>query len=66
MPTVSLSAHFNGRKIVLNEPYEREENTELIVTILPKRNEEGDEWAQFSLQSLERAYSDKEPEYTIS
>lgn len=38
METVSVSAHFDGERIRLDEPIELEPNMKLIVTILPTSN----------------------------
>jgi hypothetical protein len=38
MNTISMPAHFNGECILLDEPFELEPNTKLIVPILPKRD----------------------------
>lgn len=66
MENVSLRAHFDGTHILLDEPFELEPDTELIITILPKSfREERLDWAQLSLESLERAYSDNEPDYSL-
>ena len=35
MPTVALQAHFDGQRIVLDEPYELPTNAHLMVTLLP-------------------------------
>jgi hypothetical protein len=35
MPTISLKAHFDGSKIVLDEPYSLLPNSALMVTVLP-------------------------------
>lgn len=35
MPAVTLQAHFDGRQIVLDEPYELPRNASLMVTVLP-------------------------------
>jgi len=35
MPTVTLQAHYNGRHIVLDEPYDLPANAPLMVTLLP-------------------------------
>ena len=43
METTTLRAHFDGKQIVLDEPFELEPNTELIVTLVPRTsNEERD------------------------
>ncbi len=65
MQTVSFSAHFDGQQIVLDEPFAFDTDAELLVTVLPKRDREHAEWAHFSMQQMERAYSDEEPEYTL-
>ncbi len=66
MEKLTLRAHFDGRRILLDEPFEIEPNTELIVTILPKSlNGEREDWARLSIESLARAYGDDEPEYSL-
>lgn len=35
MPTVTLQAHYDGRHIVLDEPYDLPANAHLMVTLLP-------------------------------
>lgn len=35
MPTVALQAHFDGKRIVLDEPYDIPANATLLVTVLP-------------------------------
>jgi hypothetical protein len=35
MPTVTLQAHYDGRHIVLDEPYDLPANAPLMVTVLP-------------------------------
>lgn len=35
MPTVALQAHYDGERIVLDEPYELPANASLMVTLLP-------------------------------
>lgn len=64
MQTTNIQAHFDGKQIVLDEPFELKPNVKLIVTILPE-DDEREDWAQLALQSLERAYGDDEPEYTL-
>ncbi|MEK6407510.1 MAG: hypothetical protein AABN34_11140 [Acidobacteriota bacterium] len=65
METVTLRAHFDGKLIVLDEPFELEPNTELIVTVVPRSSdEERAAWTQLALESLARAYGDDEPEYS--
>lgn len=66
METKTLRAHFDGSQILLDEPFELEPDAELIVTVLPKSSDdERDDWAQLSLESLARAYAEDEPEYSL-
>jgi len=66
METVNLRAHFDGKQILLDEPFELEPNTELMITILPKPlDDEREDWARLALENLERAYGDNEPEYSL-
>jgi len=62
----TLPAHFDGDKIVLDEPFEMEPDTKLIITILPKEqvDQEREDWANFAMEALAHAYGDDEPEYT--
>ena len=65
METVTLRAHFDGKQIQLDEPFELEPNTELIVTVVPRAaDEEREDWTRLALESLARAYGDGEPEYS--
>jgi hypothetical protein len=70
MPTVSLKAHYDGERIVLDEPFDLPAHSPLIVTVLPPQGSslesERAEWSELAVQSLARAYGDGEPEYTIA
>ncbi|MGK7926585.1 MAG: hypothetical protein AB4290_15320 [Spirulina sp.] len=57
MQIISLSAHFDGRSIQLDEPYPLQPNTQLIVTILPEQLEEREAWLHFSKNQLNNAYN---------
>ena len=35
MPTVTLQAHYDGKRIVLDEPYDLPANAPLMITLLP-------------------------------
>ena len=66
METVTLRAHFDGKHILLDEPFELDPNMELIVTVRHKSlDEEREDWARLSLESLARAYGDDEPDYPL-
>jgi hypothetical protein len=40
MQSVAIPAHFDGKHIVLDEPYELPPNASLLVTVLPIADEE--------------------------
>ena len=65
MTTVALSAHFDGEKIQLDEPYRLPQHARLVVVVLPADDERQD-WSRLAAQSLARAYGDTEPEYTAA
>lgn len=65
MNTISLRAHFDGKKILLDDPFNLEPDTKLIVTVLPKDiGEERADWMRLSENCLEKAYGNDEPEYS--
>ena len=66
MQAITLRAHFDGEKIVLDEPFDMEPNTQLVVVIPNDQfGQEREDWINLSMQSLARAYGDDEPEYTL-
>jgi hypothetical protein len=66
MPAVTLKAHFNGKQIVLDEPFDLPVNSALVVTVLPmEENDAGNGWQDFALGTLARAYGDNEPDYSV-
>lgn len=64
MQIISLSAHFDGQSIQLDEPYKLEPNTQLIVTILPEQPTEHQAWLSLSRHQLNNAYS-QDDEYPL-
>ena len=66
MKTVSVTAHFDGEHIQLDEPLDLEPNVRLMVTVLPGQNDEHGAWQQLSADGLARAYSEDEEEYSLS
>jgi hypothetical protein len=67
MSAVALPAHFDGHKIVLDEPYPLEQDTLLTVIILSTQDDdERADWARLGQQNLAAAYGDDEPEYTFA
>lgn len=71
MDTLTVSARFDGERILLNEPYELKPDMRLFVTIMPAPTladtfeKEHQDLLRLSLQGLASAYGDHEPEYTI-
>ena len=68
MPIIALPAHFDGERICLDEPFDLEPETKLIVTILPRQepDNEHEAWLLLSGQRLEDAYGKHEPEYSAA
>ena len=68
MKTVVLRAHYDGEEICLDEPYEFQPNTKLLVVIAPEESveEERQTWLAASQVWLARAYGENEPDYSDS
>ncbi|MFH1860670.1 MAG: hypothetical protein ABH870_06635 [bacterium] len=66
MAITALPAHFNGRQICLDEPFDIKPAAKLIVTVLPRKesNDEHESWLLLSGQGLEYAYGEDEPVYS--
>ena len=65
MSNVSIPAHFDGERILLDEPIELQPNTKLIVTVLGKSDAKHESWLRLSNQGLENAYGTDEDEYSL-
>jgi hypothetical protein len=70
MPTVSLKAHYDGQRVVLDEPVKIPVGAALMVTVLPepvdKVTSDRAQWTDLAANTLARAYGDDEPEYTLA
>ena len=67
MPAVTLKAHYDGERILLDESFEIPTNAPLMVTVLSSSVVEGaDDWLSAARDGLSRAYGDAEPTYTSS
>ena len=68
MKTVTLTAHFDGKHIQLDEPFDLPSAARLLVTIVPDSiaDAERAQWQALSKTGLARAYSDDEPDYPAS
>jgi len=64
---ITIRAHFDGEHIRVDEPCQLEPDAQLLIIILPKQPEESpqEDWTRLSLQALENAYGDQEPEYSL-
>ena len=65
MDAISIPAHFDGERILLDEPIELEPNTRLIVTVLPNHDAEREAWLRLSGKGLADAYGADEEEYSL-
>jgi hypothetical protein len=61
----SVPAHFDGERILLDEPLELKPDTKLIVTILSNHDSERESWLRLSAERLEKAFGDDEPDYPL-
>ncbi len=70
MPSVILKGHYDGKHIVLDEPFELPPNAPLAIAVLSPASAEHDreraEWADLSARNLARAYGNDEPEYSLA
>ena len=66
MKTVSVTAHFDGEHIKLDEPLNLEPNTKLMVTVLSVQDDERFLLARAFCGGLASAYSEDEEEYSVS
>lgn len=65
MNSVTITAHFDGERILLDEPYELKPNTKLLVTVMTETDDERESWLRLSFEQMNRAYADNEPGYEI-
>jgi hypothetical protein len=57
MPTVAIPAHFDGKQIVLDEPYELPANASLLVALLPTPGEPSSEDAWLKAAAVSDAFA---------
>jgi hypothetical protein len=64
MPAVTLKAHYDGERIVLDEPFEIPPNSPLMVTVLSATETVvGEDWILAARKALSAAYGTDEPNY---
>jgi hypothetical protein len=67
MPAVTLKAHFNGKRIVLDEPFDLPPNSALMVIVMPKdESTEDTQWHSLAANALSKAYGEDEPDYSAT
>ncbi len=66
METITLHGHYDGSQIQIDDPFEMQPNTKVLITIVPTDDAERIAWHNFSTQGLATAYSNDEPEYGIN
>jgi hypothetical protein len=66
MPMITLSAHYDGRQIRLDEAYDLKPGTKLFVTVLsePELDNAHEGWMNLAAAGLTDAYGKGEPEYS--
>ncbi len=67
MPAVTLKAHYDGERILLDEPFEIPPNSPLMVTVLSTAEAVvGEDWILAGRKALAAAYGDNEPDYAAA
>ena len=67
MPTIALKAHFDGQRILLDEPYPLPPASRLMVLVMPAETDtEQTNWQRLSAATLDHAYGPDEPEYSLA
>jgi hypothetical protein len=64
MPWLTISAHYDGTRVLLDEAVKLRPNTRLIVTVLDETDREREEFLGISARALGAAYADDEVEYS--
>ena len=65
MENITLHGHYDGSQIQIDDPFDLQPNTKLLITIIPPADAENMAWLNFSAQGLAAAYADDEPEYSL-
>ena len=62
---ISIPAHFDGERILLDEPVELERNARLVVTVLPEGDSDRDAWLRLSANQLNAAFDRESDGYPL-
>ena len=66
MESIVLRAHYDGTRILLDEPFELQPNSKLLVTVIKIPDTAPETWFSLSAQGLGAAYGNDEPEYPLT
>jgi hypothetical protein len=66
MENITLRAHYDGNRILLDDPFELQPDTKLLVTVLQASETNDQDWHDVSIKGLAAAYGDNEPEYPLT
>ena len=64
MPLLSIPAHYDGDRVLLDEVVSLRPNTRLIVTVLEDYDADREEFMTMASMALGSAFEDDEVEYT--
>ncbi|HSP41749.1 MAG TPA: hypothetical protein VLO11_02660 [Luteolibacter sp.] len=64
MPLLTVAAHYDGSRALLDEAVQLRPNTRLIVTVLEDSDQERDEFLGMASRALDAACADDEVEYS--
>jgi len=62
---VSIPAHFDGERILLDEPVKLERNARLLVTVLPQGDAERVAWLRLSATQFNAGYNGDADDYPL-
>lgn len=67
MPSLALKAHFDGKQILVDEPYSLSPSSRLMVLVMPENSDEANSTQMdMAAACLNRAYGDNELEYSLA
>ncbi len=61
----SIPAHFDGERILLDEPVQLERDAKLMIKVLPKTDSEREAWLDLSKTRFPEAFANGEDEYPL-
>jgi hypothetical protein len=64
MPLLTVAAHYDGSRVLLDEVVQLRPNTRLIVTVLEDSDPEREEFLGMASRALGSTYADDEVEYS--